>query len=235
MIPARSAREGLEKELADRPREIVGVVGDIRELGPDQEPVATMFVPLTQVPDGLTLLMNRAFRRAFVVRTGTGSGVMARLWHVIPAELSVASARTMTEVVHSTILRLRFQTVLMLLFGGFALVLTGMGIYGVLSFQISHRRQELGIRLSLGARPFQLVSFLLRETVFTTAAGVAAGTAGAAALTRGVASMLYGLRPTDPATFMGGALGITAVALLAGYLPVRRVTQGSQSAALRIK
>jgi putative ABC transport system permease protein len=230
-----SLAKGLQKELAERPRRIVGVVGDIRKLGPDQEPAPTVFVPLTQVPDGLTLLMNRAFRKAFVVRAASTSGLMARLRRVIPAELSVASARTMTEIVGNAIARLRFQTFLMVLFGGFALLLTGVGIYGVLSFQVSHRSQELGIRMSLGARSFQLASLLLRQTVFTTAAGVAGGTAGAAGLTRVLASMLYGIRATDPATFAGGALGITAVALLASYLPVRQAIQRNPLAALRSK
>jgi putative ABC transport system permease protein len=141
----------------------------------------------------------------------------------------------MAEVLRDTTARLRLQTFLMVVFGGFALLLTGVGIYGVLSFQASQRSHELGIRMSLGATWAQIVSLMLRQTALTTAAGVVTGVAGALGLTRILAGMLFGVRPTDPATFAAAALGITLVALVASYLPVRRVTKGQPNAALRIR
>jgi len=226
---------GLGPALADRPRQVVGIVGDIRESRPDQEALPTVFVPLSQVPDELTSLMNRAFRKSFVIRTERVSGVMAQIRHVVPTELSVASARPMTEVVHNTTAHLRFQAFLMLAFSGCALLLTGVGIFGIVSFQTNQRRHELGIRMSLGAKTFQLLWFMLLQAVLTTTFGVAAGIAGAVAITRVLASMLYGLQPTDPLTFAVASLAITAVALVASYLPVYHVTRGNPIAALRTK
>ena len=141
----------------------------------------------------------------------------------------------MAEVVRDTTARLRLQTFLMLVFGGFALLLTGVGIYGVLSFQAGQRSHELGIRMSLGAQRGQILSLMLRQTVLTTAAGVAAGIAGALGVTRVLSGMLFGVHPTDPATFAAASFGIAIVALAAGYLPVRRVTKGQPNAALRIR
>jgi hypothetical protein len=225
----------LPGSLADGPRQIVGVAGDIRESRPDQEPAPTVYIPLGQTPDGVTALMNRAFRKGFIVRADGVSANLAQLHRAIPRELSIASARLMPEIVRETTARLRLQTFLMVGFGGFALLLTGVGIYGVLSFQASQRSHELGIRMSLGARRRQILSLMLRQTVLTTAVGVVAGIAGAIGLTRVLAGMLFGLGATDPATFAAASLGITMVALLASYLPVRRITKAHPNAALRIR
>jgi putative ABC transport system permease protein len=225
----------LPGSLADRPRQVVAVAGDIRESRPDQEAAPTVYIPVSQTPDGVTSLMNRSFRKGFIFRAEGASANLAQLRRVVPRELSVASARPMPEIVRDTTARLRFQTFLMIAFGGFALLLTGVGIYGVLSFQASQRSHELGIRMSLGARPRQILSLMLRQTVLTTAVGVVAGIAGALGLTRVLAGMLFGLRATDPATFAAASLGITMVALLASYLPVRRITKGHPNAALRIQ
>jgi putative ABC transport system permease protein len=127
----------------------------------------------------------------------------------------------------------RFNMTLLAAFAALALVLASVGIYGVLSYSVSRRVREIGIRMALGAGRREVMKLVVGEGMATALIGIAAGLAAAVALTRLLASMLYGVRPTDPMTFLASALLLAAVSLLASYIPARRATKVDPMAALR--
>ncbi len=138
----------------------------------------------------------------------------------------------MTEVIGASIAAQRFLTTLMGIFAGLALMLTAVGLYGVLSYQVSQRTQEIGIRIALGAEPRDILRLVLGQGLWLTVIGVAMGIVAALLLMRVMASLLYGVSATDPATFAGVALLLAAVALLACYIPARRATKVDPMVAL---
>jgi ABC-type antimicrobial peptide transport system permease subunit len=139
----------------------------------------------------------------------------------------------MTEVVDRSLQRERFVAQLGSFFGLFALLLAAMGLYGVMSYAISQRTREIGIRLALGAQRAQISWLVLRETMLLVAVGGVIGLGGAIVFTRFVASLLFGLQPTDPVTITCAALVMLTVASLAVWLPARRATRIEPMAALR--
>jgi ABC-type antimicrobial peptide transport system permease subunit len=139
----------------------------------------------------------------------------------------------MEQVVLRSLGSPRFNMVLMSLFAGLALVLASVGIYGVLSFLVGRRTSEIGIRIALGANKADVVKLVFRELSSMVALGLALGLAGALALSRSISSLLFGVSSTDPGPFIGGSLALAAVALAAGYLPVRRATNVDPLQALR--
>jgi putative ABC transport system permease protein len=145
----------------------------------------------------------------------------------------VSKVRTMDEVVEASVASPRFRTLLLGLFGLTALLLAGLGIYGVMSYSVSQRRREIGIRMALGAERPEVIKMVLRHGLALTLAGVGAGLAGALGLTHLLSSMLYEVRPTDPLTFVGVTVVLTACALLASYIPARRATRVDPIEALR--
>ena len=131
----------------------------------------------------------------------------------------------MQDVVDESISSRRFVVALLAGFAGFALVLACLGIYGVISYSVSRRRREMGIRMALGAAPGELQRSILRGTMRLAAIGVILGLVGAAALARALASMLYGVAPSDPVTYAATAVVLFAVALAAAYIPARRAAR----------
>ncbi len=212
----------------DRWREIVGVVKDVKHFGLDSDTPPSMYFPLRQVPArGMTLLVRTAGPPSSItpaLRTG--------IWS-IDRNLAIAQVSTMNELVASSITQQRFILVLLGCFAVLALVLAAVGIYGVMSYAVTQRTHEIGIRMALGARSTNVLGLVLKGGMMLAVIGAAIGVAGAFALTRLMSTLLFGVTPTDTATFIGLPVGLLAVALLACYLPARRATKVDPLTALR--
>jgi putative ABC transport system permease protein len=145
----------------------------------------------------------------------------------------VLNLQSMSDIVSRSVARPTFDALLMGLFAALAIVLTSVGIYGVLSFHVARRTQEIGIRMALGARRANVLRMVVREGVVLVMAGIGIGLAGALALTRFLSSLLFGVTPRDPLTFAAVSLLLIVVALLAAYIPGRRAAKVDPIVALR--
>jgi len=145
----------------------------------------------------------------------------------------VSKLKTMNDVAAASFAARRFNMLLLAIFAGLALVLSAVGIYGVMSYIVTQRTQEIGIRMALGARTNDVLKLILRNGMTLTLLGVAIGLAGAFALTRLLTTLLFGVRPTDRPTFIAVSMVLVFVALLACYLPARRATKVDPLVALR--
>jgi len=228
---------GVMKELAqEREREIIGVVSDVRDGGLNSDPQPHMYVPNAQVPDALNALNVRITPVAWVVRTqgepyGVSRAVQEQLRQV--SGLPVSSIRSMDEVVSRSISRQRFNVLLMSVFGGAALLLAAIGIYGLMAYSVEQRRQEIGIRIALGAEAVQVRRMVVFQGMRLAVAGVIAGLIAAFWLTRLMASFLFGVQVRDPAVFVMMPLVLTLVSLLAVWLPARRASTVNPLVTLR--
>jgi putative ABC transport system permease protein len=210
-------------------REIVGVVGDVRHTGLDEEPGPEFYVPYTQAPESYMALVVRA-------KVGNASGVAAGVRGAIrewDREQYVPAVEPMTQLIAESVADRRFNALLLGLFAFTALLLASVGIYGVTSYTVAQRTHEIGVRLALGARPADVLRLVLWQGLRLILFGVAVGIVAALALTRLLAGMLYGVSATDPPTFTAIALILTAVALVACYVPARRATKVDPMVALR--
>jgi putative ABC transport system permease protein len=221
--------------IGQTPWEIVGVVDDIRQGLLTQDPAPMLFVDPRQVivhGEGMALGFL-----CYAVRTAGDPAAVVTDLRALTRELgptaTLDSVATMDQLLTGSMRRPRFHAVLLGLFAGLAGALAAVGIYGVLSFSVTQRTQEIGVRMALGAQPGQVVRLILRRGVWLTAIGIAAGIAGALAMSRFLSGMLFGLTPLDPSTYAGVALLFTAVAMAAAYLPARRATQVDPVVALR--
>jgi len=147
--------------------------------------------------------------------------------------LPIMDIGAMPELVEATVAQPRFQTTLLGMFGALALVLAGVGIYGVISYSVIQRTHEIGIRMSLGAQPAQVLWLVMGQGVKLAIVGIVAGGVAALALTRLMMSLLFGVGPADPLTLAGVAVLLVAVALLACYVPARRAMRVDPMTALR--
>ncbi|HYN85041.1 MAG TPA: ABC transporter permease [Pyrinomonadaceae bacterium] len=214
----------------ERPREIVGVVGDVRHGGMESETSPEYYVPLAQSPVARVTLMARA------AGGGDPSALVPSLRGIIrqvDKEVPLYRIHTMEELLSESVARRRFS---MMLLGGFALVallLAGLGIYGVMSYSVAQRTHEIGIRMALGAQGSDVLRMVIGQGMLLAGVGVAAGLVAAFLMTRVMASLLYGVSATDPVTFGGVAAVLSAVALLSCYIPARRATKVDPMVALR--
>jgi predicted permease len=218
------------------PREVVGVVADIREMGLDQPSRPTVYVPQAQVKDSFNAMTNYWFASSCLVRTAGRLNLDNEIRGIVAAvdpEEPVAQIDSMANVLARSIAEQRFFMTLMGIFAALALVLAGGGIYGVLSYQVARRTHEIGIRMALGANPRDVFRLVLNEGLRVVLVGVAIGTAAALLLTRLMASLLFGVKPTDPLTFAAVAALLVCVALAACYIPARRATHVDPIIALR--
>ncbi|HSK11162.1 MAG TPA: ABC transporter permease [Vicinamibacterales bacterium] len=228
---------GVMREFAGEPeRQIVGIVGDTRDGGLNSEPQPMMYIPQAQVPDAANALNVALTPIAWVVRTrsapaGASAAIQEQLRQA--TGLPVATIRSMEEVVSISTSRQRFNMWLMTVFGCAALLLAGIGIYGLMAYSVEQRRQEIGIRLALGAQAAQVKSMVVFQGMRLAVVGVIIGVAGAFALSRLLTAFLYGVTSRDPVVFAGVPVLLTAVALLAVWLPARRASSVDPTIALR--
>ena len=209
--------------------EIVGVVGDVKINGLGATTAAEqMYVPYRQRP---TLAMSLVTRAAGIPANLT-SAVRQEVLAMDPDQ-PVANVRTMDDVISDSVTQPRLRTVLMGSFAALALILTTIGIFGVVAWSVSQRTSEIGIRMALGARPGEVVSLLVRQAFRWIGIGQIAGLAGAWALTRVLSSFLFGISSEDPSTFAGVTVLLAAVALAACYLAARRAIRIDPVIALR--
>jgi ABC-type antimicrobial peptide transport system permease subunit len=151
----------------------------------------------------------------------------------VDPDLPIIDVRTQREQINATMQMERLFAALTAGFGVLALALACVGIYGIMAYSVANRRNEIGIRLALGAQPGQVRSMILRESTSLAVTGIVVGAVAALALTRLVKSMLYGIQPYDPATMAGGVLILLAVALAASWIPARRAAGVQPMEALR--
>jgi putative ABC transport system permease protein len=201
---------------------VVGVVAHVHNAGPQEEGEPQLYFPFLQSTQAPMYGVVRAVDAA-----GASSLLPSICQQVraLDADLPVGRLQPMSELVDSSVARQRFNALLLGIFGTVALVLAAVGLYGVMSFLVAQRSQEIGIRLALGSRPADVLRLVLRQGLVITAAGLVAGIAGAIALSRLAATLLFGVQPTDPTTYAGVALLLTAVAVVACVLPARRATR----------
>lgn len=207
-------------EVLERPRQIVGVVADVKNLAMDEADPATVYVPAEQLPRSQT-------SAAWVVRTEADVPLGAELRKAVLTvrpDQRILEIEPMTEIVARSIARPAFNASLMAVFGGLALLLTGIGIYGLLSFQVERRRREVAVRIALGAKRLAVISMVVKETLVLMLMGIAAGSVGAFVLGRLLASFLGELWMSEPFVYFGVAGILLFVGLIASYLPARRAS-----------
>jgi putative ABC transport system permease protein len=208
--------------------EIVGVVGNVKQERIEGDDWLTIYCPYAQNAfHSMSLVVRTALPPRAVVNAAT------RAIHQLDPDQPVVDGEAMDSVVDQAVSAARFNTVMLSVFALVAFVLASVGIYGVVSYDVNQRTNELGIRLALGALPARVVWLVAGQAVFLAGLGIAAGLAAAWALTRFMAAMLYGVEPTDAFTFAMVPLLLGAVALMAGYLPSRRVLALDPATALR--
>lgn len=228
---------GVGPEFEEPARLIVGIAGDVRDGGLNRQPRPMMISPLAQMTDGLTALNSKVAPLTWVVRTqGDPHATTATLTEVLreaSGGFPVAHVRSMEEVVGASTARQDLNTLLLSIFGGSALVLAAIGIYGLIAYSVQQRTQEIGIRMAMGADRGRITKMVVWQGMQLTMAGVAIGVGAAFGLTNLIASLLYGVNRWDPAVFVSVPVILSAVALLAVWLPAVRASKLNPMAALR--
>ncbi len=229
--------KGVGPEFEEPARQIIGVVGDIRDAGLNRDPRPIMYIPVSQVPDGVTALNARIGPIIWIIRTHADphslSSAIQNELRQASGGLPVAHVRSMDEVVLQSTAREDFNMLLLTIFGCSALLLAAIGIYALMAYSVQQRTQEIGIRMALGAESHDVRNLVIVQGMRLALVGVAIGIAGAFGLTRLIATLLYGVKTWDPATFTTVPLLLSAVALFAVWLPARRATRVDPVDALR--
>lgn len=233
MIIGRST----DREYEDRARQIVGIVADVRDFGANEHPEPTLYVPIAQTGDRILARHNRFFPLTWVVRTDDDGPALRqnieRELRDAADGLPVARVRRIADIVRAATAQLEFATVLLAFFAAAALLLAAVGLYGLMAFSVEQRRQEIGIRIALGAEPAALRNMVLVHGARLTAAGVLLGLAGAFATSRVMGSVIVGVGTLDATTFAIVAALLAAVSVIAAYLPAQHATRVDPLTALR--
>jgi putative ABC transport system permease protein len=208
--------------------EVVGVVADERFFGWDSDPYSGTYFPYGASPErGMAFVVRTKIDPMFV-----SSSVRQAIWS-IDKDLPFTEVQTMDQRLSQSFAGRRFHMILLGVFAGLALVLSLVGIYGVMSYSVAQRTREIGVRMALGADRRHVLKLVLGQGLVLTLIGIAAGLGGAFALTRFLATLLYGVHPTDALTFAVVPLLLAAIAILACYIPARRATKVDPLVALR--
>lgn len=204
---------------APKPREIVGVVGNVKQTALDSEEKAEVYTPYTQLPWSGS---------SFVIRTQgdpmrLASAVRNEVW-TIDKDQPITKVRTMENIMAESVSQRRFIMIVLGVFAAVALLLAAAGIYAVIAYSVAQRTHEMGVRMALGAQASDLTKLVVGQAMMLTLAGVAIGLAGAFALTRIMSSLLHGVSATDPITFVSVSVLLTVVSFVASYIPALKVT-----------
>jgi predicted permease len=209
-------------------RTVVGVVGDVRHYRLDEPPTLQSYFPNTQWPENVVVLAIRSSLNPEKLIPA----VREQIWSVDKGQPGYEAAR-MEELVAATVSPRRLTLMLICIFAGLAAVIAAVGIYGAISYAVTQRTQEIGIRMALGAQPREIVRMVVGEGLRIALAGLALGLAGAFALARLIESLLFDVQPVDALTFTSVTAMLAAVALLAAYIPARRTARVDPMTALR--
>src|SRR5712691_7316914 len=223
-------RFGSSRDPDDKAKwlEIVGVVGHVKNYGVDQESRVEVWLPYFQNPTGSVTLIVRADKDPAALASGLREAVKA-----VDPEVPVYSVRTLADLVSDRTAPRRLAVMLITVFAAIALLLAAVGIYGVMSYAVAQRTQEIGIRMALGAERRDILRMVLRHGSLMAVTGIALGVVTALALARLITSLLFQVSATDPPTFSVVPLVLIGVALLACYIPARRATRVDPLVALR--
>jgi putative ABC transport system permease protein len=208
---------------------VVGVAGDVKQGALDAATDPHTYEPYAQLGAPLSL---RVAVRGQGDAAGLAGAVRAATWS-LDRQLALGSVRTMDAVISRSTASRRFVLALVGSFAALALVLSAIGIYAVLAYSVTRRTHEIGVRMALGARGGDVLRLVLGQGLRVTAIGIVIGVAGALGLTRFLQSLLYGVQPTDPPTFMAVLLLLVSVSVAASYLPAKRAMRVDPMAALR--
>jgi predicted permease len=216
------------------PWEIVGVVGDVRQVGLDQEPGPQVFVDFRQAPGVMT---DRAY---FALRMDMGAdangGILGSLRETVRAldpRATIDAVATMEQIVSQSVARQRLYAILLALFAAVAVLLASVGVFGIVAYGVSQRTREIGIRMALGAGHQDVLWLVLGQSLWLIGEGLLAGMVGAAGTTRLLRGWLFGLTPLDGTTFFAAAAILAIVATTAAWLPARRAVRVDPLVALR--
>ncbi len=231
--------KGVGPGFTEPPRQIIGVVGDIRDGGLNNDPRELMIIPAAQVPDGMTILISNIEPYIWLVRThgDPHQYIVAVTEQLRQASggFPVARVRAMTEVVAQSTASQDFNMLLLSIFGASALILAAIGIYGLMAYSVQQRTQEMGIRMALGADRSHIRSLVVWHGMRLAMLGVIIGIGAAFGLTRFIASFLFGVKTWDPLVFVTVPVVLSLVALLAVWMPATRASRLDPQQALRIE
>ena len=231
--------KGVGPQFDEPARQIVGVVGDIRDGGLNNDPRPLMIVPGSQVTDGMTALNSNIGPMVWLVRThGDPHQYISAITDQLRQSsggFPVARVRPMTQVVGTSTAREDFNMLLLTIFGASALILAAIGIYGLMAYSVQQRTQEMGIRMALGADRSRIRSLVVWHGMRLAIVGVVIGIGAAFGLTRFIASLLFGVKTWDPAVFVTVPIILSLVALLAVWMPATRASRLDPQQALRIE
>ena len=212
------------------------MVGDVHDIGLDRANVGVMYVPESQVPEGLGKLLYGLIPMGWAIRTaGDPMAIRAeveREVREVDGQMATAHVRTMDRMVASSLARQNFNMLLLTIFATIALLLAAIGIYGVMSYSVEQRTQEIGIRMALGSSRGDVLKLMLSQGLKLAGMGVAIGLALAYLLTRFLASLLFSVKAGDPWTLAAVAAILALVALIATYIPARRAAATDPGQAL---
>jgi len=206
----------------------VGVVGDVHHLGMTSEMTSEVYLPFAQLPAPII---------CFAIRTSANPSTVAKeaeraVWDVDKGQ-AVGFVMSMSQLASESVAPQRVVMLLLAVFGAMAVLMATVGIYGVIANSVAQRTREIGIRMSLGARPEDVLRLVLGQGLALVMIGLMIGLGGVLTLTRFLSSVLYGIRPTDPTTLTAAASVLAGAALLACYLPARRAMHVDPMVALR--
>src|SRR5262245_21602404 len=218
----------IEMKDDNQPCEIIGVVGDSKHMNLDSEVKPMSYWPHPELTYSAMTFVVRTQGEPTVV-----AGAAQNVIRSLDPEQPVADVRTMESLIGSSVARARFNTLMLTIFALVALLLAGVGIYGVIAYSVAQRTHEIGVRMALGARGIDVLRLVVRRGMMLALGGVAVGVAGSIALTRLMKTLLFNVSETDPLTFVGIPLLLALVALLACLIPARRAAKVDPMVALR--
>ena len=212
----------------DVTREIVGIVGDVRDVSLSQAPGPMMYVPFDQAPFWGVVVVTKSS-----LSSSSVAAAIRRELQNVDKDLPVTDVESMSDAIESSVAQPRYRMLFVSLFGVIALLLAAAGIFGVISYSVSCRTHEIGIRVALGATPASVLWLILSESARLVLLGLAIGIPVALGLARFLSNLLFAVRPADPLTFVGVALLLTLVGFVATYVPTRRAMRVDPMVALR--